>query len=250
MKQAMKEWLRVLLVFPSMVAGVEGREMRTDRPDTTESAYSVEVGRWQVEAEVASGELDGGEWGEWVGMEMNWKYGVGEDVDVQVVVPFVTVVSGVGAGVGDVTVRVKRNVLGNDGGRVAMALMPYVALPTGGELGAGGVEGGLIVPVAVGGVWGWETGAMVEAGLVRGDGGGLREEVLVSATAGHELTETSGFFVEAVGVFGGEDGLEVYGNAGVTWEVRRDWVWDAGVRVGLTAAAVDFSPFVGLSVRF
>jgi hypothetical protein len=56
--------------------------------------------------------------------------------------------------------------------------------------------------------------------------------------------------LEAVGVFGGEDGVEVYGNAGVTWEVRRDWVWDAGVRVGLTAAAVDFSPFVGLSVRF
>ncbi len=247
MKQRTIKWLGVALVLPVLV---EGREMKTDRPDTTESAYSVEAGRWQVEAEVASGELDGGEWGEWVGMEMNWKYGVGEDVDVQVVVPFVTVVSGAGVGVGDVTVRVKRNVLGNDGGRVAVALMPYVALPTGGELGAGGVEGGLIVPVAVGGVWGWETGAMVEAGVVRGEVGGVRGEVLVSATAGRELTETSGFFVEAVGVFGGEDGLEVYGNAGVTWEVRRDWVWDAGVRVGLTAAAVDFSPFVGLSVRF
>jgi hypothetical protein len=86
--------------------------------------------------------------------------------------------------------------------------------------------------------------------VVRGEGGGGRGEVLVSATAGHELTETSGYFLEVVGVFGGEDGVEVYGNAGVTWEVRRDWVWDAGVRVGLTAAAVDFSPFVGLSVRF
>lgn len=248
------KWLSVAMVLlvPGIerVAGEEGREMRTDRPDTTESAYSVERGHWQVETEVASGELDGGEWEEWVGMEMNWKYGVGEDVDVQVVVPFVTVVRGDGVGVGDVTVRVKRNVLGNDGGRVAVALMPYVVVPTGGGLGAGGVEGGLIVPVAVGGVWGWETGAMVELGVVRGEGGGSRGEVLVSATAGHELTETSGYFLEVVGVFGGEDGVEVYGNAGVTWEVRRDWVLDAGVRVGLTAAAVDFSPFAGISVRF
>lgn len=37
-----------------------------------------------------------------------------------------------------------------------------------------------------------ESAYSVEVGLVRG-------EVLVSATAGHELTETSGFFVEAVG---------------------------------------------------
>lgn len=51
------KWLGVALVLPVLV---EGREMRTDRPDTTESAYSVERGHWQVETELASGELDGG----------------------------------------------------------------------------------------------------------------------------------------------------------------------------------------------
>src|SRR5437762_10276739 len=51
---------------------------------------------------------------------------------------------------GNTTVRVKYNFWGNDGGRTAFAATPYVKFPTSQDgIGNRGVEGGLVVPLAV-----------------------------------------------------------------------------------------------------
>jgi len=53
------------------------------------------------------------------------------------------------SGVGDTVARLKINVLGDDRGAVALALLPYVKLPTAQSgLGNGSVEGGLILPIS------------------------------------------------------------------------------------------------------
>ena len=56
-----------------------------------------------------------------------------------------------GAGFGDVVLRTKMNLLGNDGGPLGFALIPYVKLPSSSApvISNGAVEGGLIAPLAL-----------------------------------------------------------------------------------------------------
>ncbi len=54
------------------------------------------------------------------------------------------------SGFGDLTLLPRFNLFGNDGGRAALALMPYAKLPTAtGHLGNGAGEAGLIAPLVV-----------------------------------------------------------------------------------------------------
>lgn len=125
------------------------RLLSTDRSDATESAYSVDAGHFQVETDVlrlgrsrlkrqpvAQQELRFN--------HANLKLGLTHNVDLQVVVESYTVqTEGEGAtgtrraGFGDVTLRLKRNLWGNDGGPTGCALMPFVKLPTGRNCGNG-----------------------------------------------------------------------------------------------------------------
>src|SRR5437867_7579307 len=53
-------------------------------------------------------------------------------------------------GYGDTTARLKYNLWGNDNGRSALAVIPYLKLPTSEEnIGNHSIEGGLIVPLDV-----------------------------------------------------------------------------------------------------
>jgi hypothetical protein len=54
------------------------------------------------------------------------------------------------AGFGDITLQAHYNFIGDDGGPVVFALLPYVKLPAAtGDLGNGAVEGGLIAPLVI-----------------------------------------------------------------------------------------------------
>src|SRR6202023_2950762 len=62
------------------------------------------------------------------------------------------------SGVGDLFARVKWNLLGDDGGTVAVAVVPYVKIPTARRgIGNGAVEGGVILPVNVNLPRGWSV---------------------------------------------------------------------------------------------
>jgi hypothetical protein len=105
------------------------REMSTDRPDKTESAYTVDAGHFQFEADVVSFGVD--RWnadGERVfGVNVanvNLKAGLYYNVDLQLVVENYVYeqVRADGAtvrksGFGDLTTRLKVNLWGNDGGQ-------------------------------------------------------------------------------------------------------------------------------------
>ena len=53
-----------------------------------------------------------------------------------------------GSGFGDVVLRTKMNLFGNDDGPVGLALIPYIKLPSSAPvISNGAVEGGLIVPL-------------------------------------------------------------------------------------------------------
>lgn len=229
------------------------RELSTDRPDTTESPFSVDRGHFQFEWELVNATRDGGRWREFSLFEVNAKYGLTENTDIQFVLPFYTKVRGGSEGFGDLELRLKHNVWGNDGGATSFAVMPFLKLPTAsGGSGNGEWEGGLIIPFAFEGPAGWGGGLMAEVDLVSNDAGQHEAQVLLSATASHDLTDKAAAFLEGVIIFDFESGTdtEAYFNTGITYALADNWQIDGGLRVGLTRHSQDLAPFVGLSVKF
>jgi hypothetical protein len=232
------------------------REMSTDRPDTTESPYSVDAGHVQIETTLFGFAKDGGVESYSFG-ETNFKLGLTNRTDLQLVVPFYERQEGGeddDDGFGDLEVRWKWNLWGNDGGDTALALMPFVKAPTAShDLGNDKVEGGLIVPFAVTLTERAGLIFMVEFDIVHDDvGGGYEMDFVNSVSFGFDLTDRLGCYLEFVSVATTREDAswEGYADAGLTFAVNDDFVLDAGVVVGVNDAAEDFAPFVGFSVRF
>jgi len=226
-------------------------EMATDRPDTTESPYTTKVGKWQFEIETLSVSLDDGnrseDWG-----SANIKYGLSRHLDVQLVTPAWH--SGDGAdGWLDTELRLKWNLTGREGDGhlrpLAIALMPYVKLPSAShDLGNGDVEGGLIIPMALtSGAFAW----MIQADVIRNeDDDGYTGAFTFSATKGLELGDRLSAFVEGVATLPLEGDAQTYLNAGLVFEMNRNWFLDAGVNIGLNRSTEDIRIFTGTSFRF
>lgn len=225
------------------------REMHTDRPDTTESAYTVDVGHLQIEMDFARYSRDSGSEA-WAFATTNFKLGLTSRLDLQVVVPAFQRVRGGAEGFGDLTFRLKANLWGNGGGSTAMAVMPFLKLPTAADgLGNDEVEGGLIIPFAAELPGGWGFGAMLEVDFLA-DEDGRYAEWIASATVGRDLIGDLGGFLELVSVASEREGWAATFNAGLTYALTEDIQLDAGVGFGLTEAAEDFGAFAGMSIRF
>jgi hypothetical protein len=238
------------------------RELSTDRPDKTESPYTVDAGRFQIEMDVATYTRDrsAGVRTETVSVApINFKLGLDRATDLQVIVePYLrrtTTDRRLGTrettdGFGDVTVRVKRNLWGDDGGQTAFALMPFVKLPTNaGDLGNGKVEFGVIAPLAIALSERIGLGLMTELDVVEDyDARGYRASFINSATLGFALTDRLGMYTELF-TERGEDWV-VTGDAGVTYALSDYTQIDAGANLGVTRAADDLAVFVGVSRRF
>ena len=96
------------------------RPLSTDRPDATESAYSVDTGHFQVETDLLR--LGRTHFEEKTSEQ---ELGLSHNVDLQVVVESYTIQTEENAetgtrraGFGDATLRLKRNLWGNDGGPI------------------------------------------------------------------------------------------------------------------------------------
>jgi hypothetical protein len=242
------------------------REMSTDRPDRTESPRTVDAGHVQVEMDLASFACDrhnpdraAARVEAWAFGAVNFKIGLLNHVDFQVLLqPFNTVRFSDSHtrrdGFGDVTLRTKINLWGNDGGATALALMPFVKIPSASDdLGNGAVEGGLIVPFAVELGGGWSMGLMTEVDILEDSGGrGHHAEWVNSITFSRDLTGRLGVYVEFFSVVSAERSAPWIGtlNTGLTFAVSDDLQLDCGVNLGLTRAADDVNPFLGLSWRF
>lgn len=242
------------------------REMATDRPDTTESPITVDAGHVQVEMSFAAyerdrhnPERDGVEVEAWNIVPVNVRLGLRHDLELQVVIDnYLRAEARVPAlglrervsGFGDVTLRLKRNLRGNDGGDTALAVMPFVKIPTNsGGVGNRRVEGGLIVPVNFT-LAGIGLAAMTEVDVVRnGADDGYTLTWLNTLAYGFGLTERLGGFVELASVTGeGRHALAF--DCGLTFAVNPDLQLDCGVNLGVTRAAPDLVVFAGISRRF
>lgn len=244
------------------------REMSTDRPDKTESPYTVDAGHFQFEMDalsyVSDKEKIGGVHHRVDALSVaaiNLKLGLCNRSDLQLVVePYQRVYERAGGvrtprqGFGDLTLRYKYNLWGNDSGRTALAAMPYVKFPTAqDDLGNDHVEGGLIVPLAVALPGEFGLGLMTQFDAVRdSDDGGYHAEFVNTITLSRDLVGKLAGYVEFFSAVSTERGSDWVGtfDCGLTYGLTDDIQLDAGVNIGVTDAADDWNPFVGLSWRF
>lgn len=242
------------------------RELSTDRPDQTESAYTVDAGHVQIEMDLVNfiydrSSPDGTHTEVWNIAPVNLKIGLLNNVDLQIVLDNAVKVrtrdaasaARSASGFGDITGRLKINLWGNDGGPTALAVMPYVKLPLSeSNLRNGETEGGLIVPFAVGLPGGWGLGLMTEVDFVSDGGGGHGTEWLNSVTVSRDFTGRLGGYLEFVAVTGTAPGFDWQGqlDVGFTFAVGDDVQLDLGCNFGVTESAPDYQPFLGLTIRF
>ncbi|MCX5662558.1 MAG: transporter [Planctomycetota bacterium] len=250
------------------------RPMSTDRPDSTESPYTVDAGHIQVEASFVeyardtrtpdrsqSESLDV--------LPTNLKLGLLNNVDLQfVLTPYTHERTHDAAGAAetaegfpDPLVRLKINLWGNDSGDTALALMPFIKVPGGDhEVGNGHVEGGLIIPLGLTLPADFSLTVMVEFDAVydpegaAGDntGGGYYLDFVHTASLGHDLVGDLAGFIEYVGVVGthGSPGYRASFDAGLTYALTPDIQFDVAVNFGLTRPAEDLRVLAGISIRY
>ncbi len=251
----------LLLAQPAVAPKAGGlRELTTDRPDATESPFTVDAGHLQLEMNVMSftrNRLDGVRTTEWSVAPFNLRYGLTPATEVGIFVdPSIRVTEQVRngpkstvRGVGDTTLRAKWNFLGNDGGPIALGMFVDLKLPTAAAgLGNDQVEGALTLPVAYELGAGWEGAAMTAVEFAH-TGSGRRAVWVNTITFARDLATDLGGFVELTSAAG--DGAHVATvNCGVTRRIGPGLQLDCGVYFGLSRAAPDLTVFAGLSRKF
>lgn len=246
------------------------REMTTDRPDKTESPFTLDAGHFQIEMDLVTHSRDHDtsqgadtQLQRWAIAPVNLKVGLLNSVDLQVVIDTyehvrvedrLTGAVDRRAGFGDVTTRLKWNLFGNDGGSVALGVMPFVKFPTSqDQLGNNSVEGGLIVPVAFQLPAGFDLCLMTEFDFLRDDvGRGHHVDFINTATISHDLVGKLGAYLEFFSLVSSDSSNDWQGSVdiGLTYAITADGQLDAGVNLGVTDSADDVNPFLGISWRF
>jgi hypothetical protein len=162
-------------------------------------------------------------------------------------------------GIGGLEIRGKLNLFGNDAagdpGDAALALLPFVILPTDRNNGISpeDVEGGLIVPFAIALPQGFGLG--INGGVTAtkdGDGSGYHAEYLATAALSQEWNDQWGTYYEIATILGTDDprGDILLLGTGFTFLMNPNLQLDGGVNFGVTSASDRINPFVGITSRF
>ncbi len=243
------------------------RELTPDRPDVTESPYTVDAGWWQAEMDFFNSTHDHNtsNGANFTGdatsyLTLNLKVGLTNRIDLQTVLEPINHVavrdnaSGVRtsiSGFGDITSRLKINFWGDDGGGSAFGMMPFVKWPTNRHgLGNHYIEGGLILPYARDLPAGWDVGMMTELDIVRNDANdGYTTAWVNSATFGHDIAGKFGGYLELTSTLRQGADLATF-DCGITCTINKHFQLDCGAAFGLTRASDDLNFFSGFTYRF
>jgi hypothetical protein len=240
------------------------RELSPDRPDKTESPYTVDAGHFQMEMDFANftyNQTDGTTTRAWNVAPFNLKAGLLNQVDLQLAFDSYGYADSHAAGgtttqsgVGDLTTRLKINLWGDDGGQTAFALLPFVTFPTSTDgLGAHAVEGGIIFPLAVKLPQDFNLGLETAVSFLRDDNdNNYHADFINSITVGHDLIGRLVGYLELFSDISTESHSGWVGtvDAGLNFSITENVQLGCGCNFGITSAADDFNPFAGITMRF
>lgn len=239
------------------------RPMVPDRPGITESPYSVDAGHVQYETDALrlltrrEGTTHGHDW--YVNHALA-KVGLTDRTDLQIGVDSYTDTRNYDDadasqtqeyhGLGDVNIRVKQTLFGDDDSRWALGLIGYVTLPTGGPRGDGAVEFGAVLPVVYQLTKPWSIGGQM-ATQVYWDRDTQRRylQLTPTFTTDYEVIKKVQIFAELVGYKDVRQPLWRSSiNTGVQLDVSDNVQLDLGTHQPITRST-DREYFFGLSFR-
>jgi hypothetical protein len=244
------------------------RDFSTDRPTKSNVPYTVDAGHFQYEGDIFIFSRDDTSTANttittWVIGNPTVKLGLSNNLDVELTFAAFTSVQTADrgtstarttAGVGDLVTRFKLNLFGNDGGGVALALMPYVKWPTAPQgIGNRFVESGIAVPMALPLPLGFTTIVMPGMDYQKNpnDAGyhanfpaliNLNRQILPGVTAYAEIYANWSTHPDVRDLYTLDFAL--------AWTPKPNFQLDIGVNIGLVPAAIPVQLYVGIAQRF
>ena len=243
------------------------RDFAPDRPAKTTGPTTVDAGHVQYELDFASYNFqssDGIHSRSWVAPNPTIKIGLTNSLDLQLnMAPYTGVsvsdsrtrTSSTVEGVGDLVVRAKWNLGGNEGGKTAFAIIPFIKVPTAPNgIGNGATEGGAL--------------ASLQVSLPKGLSLVLNSEVDAlkdSLPDGHHTRYVNAAALTVPVVKDVSFTTEIWSSvdrdpagtvvqasidAAFAWTVRPNLQLDVGANFGLNAATPRFELYGGLAQRF
>jgi hypothetical protein len=245
------------------------REFDPDRPDVTDSPFTVDAGHIQFESglfryALSRPDREGVVTEEFDIFDTNIRLGITNYAEIDLDIPPLDIehtrfpVSRFDtwkSGPGSLELQAKFNFFGNDNfekpGSLALGLIPRLDIPT--VIGEGHVEGGVAVPFAIKLSEKAELEMMTEYDIIHNEeGSGHHVEYLNSASLSYDWTGKLSTYYEVATLFGTRDPLGgiVTLDTGVLYKFGHDWQFDVGANLGVTRASDRADAFVGLSKRF
>lgn len=240
-----------------------------DRPAKGTSACTVDAGHWQLETELFDGAFQrqhGVTTDNWRAANPTLKLGVTDRADIDLALPLFQSVRTHDAasgstetlsGVGDLTLAVKYALLGNAGSDVAVVVRPFVTLPTARSgLGAGEVQGGVLLPLSASLPAGWSINVTPEVDVLADQtGGGRHAQAVTSVGLTHSLVAGLNGTVELWAQRDFDPSGEMTQasfDLGFAWTPKPlpDLQFDAGVNLGLTRDTPGAEVYAGVAQRF
>jgi hypothetical protein len=246
------------------------RDFSPDRPGIAQSAHTVDAGHFQLETDLFRLRREDEQMESRRSLllaDLTLKVGLTRTLDFHVnvqpllrerVVPEAsaqpTESPSTDQHFGDVTLRLKQNLFGNDGAALhVLALSGYVRLPTGGPVGAGRPEFGLALPYELDFSDSFDMEVQIEAESRWDRTSGQRENHLNhSLLADYRFGRTHKleFFAEGAGFWNtGQHTYQATLNVGPAFYAAPAVRLDAGVHVPLTQNPLTREVFAGLSWR-
>ena len=246
------------------------RPLETDRPTKSNSPYTVDAGHLQYEADILNETYDHYNYSRTTTSDLlvadpTLKLGLTNQTDLEIALAPFNVIRSTdrtsgnrfdGNGFGDVYTRVKFNLLGDDGGNYALAVVPYVKAPTASrDVGNGHWEGGGYAPLSFALPDDWTGLVMTELDFLENANlNGVHQNYQNLVNFSHAIgkdTNVTGYVEFYSDVNTDQDVQPIYTfDLAAAWLVRGDLQLDIGTNIGLNKQAPDLQAYVGISQRF
>lgn len=243
------------------------RTFSPDRPTKSNGPITVDAGRFQYETDLVSylhSNVGGVTTRTFVALDPTLKIGLTRRVDLElqfngytstrVSDPDAGFTLSRANGAGDLVVRTKFNLFGNEGGAVALALLPYVKVPTAARnLGNNQVEGGMIVPLSMTLPAGFSLTLMPEIDVLENNNNhGKHVNFTGVVNLGYSINKQWTVFAELYSAVGTDAHTPpVYtADSALAFLLTETVQLDVGVNVGLNRNAPNLQLYTGISQRF
>ncbi len=242
------------------------RGFDTDRPTKSNVPVTVDAGHFQYESDLFNylhSNAGGVSFRNYTAFDPVLKVGLTNSTDLELQFGGYNWINekdpGTGApvlkaqGAGDLTLRLKANLFGNEGGP-ALAVIPYVKFPTANRfVGNGATEGGVIAPFTYPLPFNFTLLLESEVDVLRnaadpGHHFSFTQLLNISHPVGKQVTVYAELFT-ALGTDARTPPVYTF-DAAVAWEVTANFQLDAGVNIGLNRDSPNLQLYSGIAQRF